>query len=42
MRYTQLKDFKQSTSPKGVAIPVRYTNAKIKADEFVKTKSVFE
>ena len=40
-RYGNIKEFKKAQSPKG-QIEVRYTNAKMKAEEFIKTKNSFD
>lgn len=39
-RYNNIKEYKQVNSPKKV-MPVRYTQAQMKADEFVKTKNAW-
>ena len=40
-RYKHLKDVKKNYSPRSF-LEVRYTNAKLKADEFTKTKNTFD
>ena len=37
-----LKSFKKVNSPKCNGIEIRYTNAKTKAEEFIKTKNSFD
>ena len=40
-KYQQIKEYKFKQSPRG-KIEVRYTNAKLKAEEFIKTKNSFD
>lgn len=41
-RYAHLKQFKKVNSPKCNNIDIRYTHAKTKAEEFIKSKTSFE
>ena len=41
-RYANLKVFKKVNSPKCNGIEIRYTNAKTRAEEFIKSKNSFD
>ena len=42
-KYKAIKDYKRHASPRNNTFEIRYTNAQMKADEFIKTKtSVFD
>ena len=41
-RYKSLKHYKKASAPRCNNIEIRYTKAKVKAEEFIKTQNIWE